>query len=70
VQTAQETVAQLADTTVSAEAAGRERSEAEQDAQKDKKKGKKSGTIKTTAQGLLTTNTEGLRPSRSLIAAA
>jgi len=70
VQTAQQTVTQLADTTVSAEAAGRERSEAEQDAQKDKKKGKKGGTIKTSAQGLLTTNTEGLRPSRSLIAAA
>lgn len=70
VETAQDKVTQLADTTVSAEAAGRERSEAEQDAQKDKKKGKKSGTIKTTAQGLLTTDTEGLRPSRSLIAAA
>jgi hypothetical protein len=70
VQTTQQTVAQLADTTVSAEAAGRERSEAEQDAQKDKKKGKKSGTIKTSAQGLLSTDTEGLRPSRSLIAAA
>ena len=70
VETAQQTVTQLADTTVSAEAAGRERSEAEQDAQKDQKRGKKSGTIKTAAQGLLTTNTEGLRPSRSLIAAA
>ena len=70
VETAQDKVTQLADTTVSAEAAGRERSEAEQDAQKDQKRGKKSGTIKTAAQGLLTTNTEGLRPSRSLIAAA
>ena len=70
VQTAQQTVTQLADTTVSAEAAGRERSDAEKDAQKDQKRGKKSGTIKTSAQGLLTTNTEGLRPSRSLIAAA
>lgn len=70
VETTQQTVTQLADTTVSAEAAGRERSEAEQDAQKDKKKGKKGGTIKTSAQGLLSTDTEGLRPSRSLIAAA
>ena len=70
VQTAQDKVTQLADTTVSAEDAGRERSEADQDAQKDKKKGKKSGTIVTSAQGLLSTDTEGLRPSRSLIAAA
>ena len=70
VQTAQDKVTQLADTTVSAEAAGREGSDAEKDAQKDKKKGKKSGTIVTSAQGLLSTDTEGLRPSRSLIAAA
>ena len=70
VETAQEKVTQLADTAATAEAAGRERSEAEQDAQKDKKRGSKSGTIKTSAQGLLTTDTEGLRPSRSLIAAA
>ena len=70
VQTAQDKVTQLADTTVSAEDAGRERSEADQDAQKDKKRGSKSGTIKTSPKGLLTTDTEGLRPSRSLIAAA
>mgnify|MGYP001289579477 CR=1 FL=1 len=70
VETAQQTMVQLADTTVSAEAAGRKRSEAEKNAQKDKNRGAKGGTIKTSPRGLLSTNIEGLRPSRSLIGAA
>jgi hypothetical protein len=70
VEKASDTMENLADTTVSAEDAGRERSEAEKEAKKYKDAGFKSGTIKTGARGLLASDVEGLRPSRSLIGAA
>ena len=68
VDTAQETVTQLADTTVSAEAANRPRSEAENEAIADKNVGAKSGTIATSPSGISNEDTSGLRPKKSAMA--
>ena len=68
VDTAQETVTQLADTTVSAEAANRPRSQAETEAAADQTAGYKSGTIATSPSGVSNEDTSGLRPKKSAMA--
>ena len=68
VDTAQETVTQLANTTVSAEAANRPRSQAETEAAADKTAGYKSGTIATSPSGVSNEDTSGLRPKKSAMA--
>ena len=68
VEPAQETVTQLADTTVSAEAANRPRSQAETEAAADQTAGYKSGTIATSPSGVSNEDTSGLRPKKSAMA--
>jgi hypothetical protein len=65
VETAQQTVQDLADTTVSAEAAGRTRSVAETEAASDKARGYKSNTSATSPSGISSEDKEDLRPKRS-----
>ena len=68
VETAQQTVQDLADTTQSAEAANRPRSQAETEAAADQTAGYKSGTIATSPSGVSNEDTSGLRPKKSAMA--
>tara|TARA_B100000965_G_scaffold351436_1_gene325988 strand:+ start:3862 stop:4509 length:648 start_codon:yes stop_codon:yes gene_type:complete len=68
VDTAQQNVTQLANTTVSAEASNRPRSQAETEAAADQTAGYKSGTIATSPSGVSNEDTSGLRPKKSAMA--
>lgn len=65
VEEAQENVQNRANTTVSAEAANRPRTQAETEAKDDKDRGYKSGTVATSPSGIPNEDTSGLRPKQS-----